>query len=129
MVNWGTNAVTLGTSVAQPFVDVINNYDGNGEIIAIIQGHTHRDRITFTAENGIPVILTTCDKYVSSESGGNYDIDVTRTINTISEQALDVFIVNRNTKTINIIRIGGLARDGIGNNAGDEVQERTVVYN
>ena len=129
MVNWGTNVVTLGSSVTQPFVDAINNYDGNGEIIAIIQGHTHRDRITFTAENGIPVILTTCDKYVSSESGGNYDIDVTREINTISEQALDVFIVNRNTKTINIIRIGGLARDGIGNNAGNEVEERTIIYN
>lgn len=129
MVNWANNAISLGSNIAQPFVDVINNYSGNGEIIAVIQGHVHRDRITYTAVNGVPVIITSCDKYVKSESSGNYDIDVTREINTITEQCFDIYIINRDTKTINVVRIGGLARDGIGNNPGDEVEERTVVYN
>ena len=125
MVSWTTNTISLGSSAPQGFVDAINNYAGNGEIIAVFQGHVHRDRITYTKTNGTPVIITTCDKYVATES----DIDVTRELGTITEQAFDVVVVNRLTKTINIVRIGGLAHDGIGNEPGDEVEERSVTWN
>lgn len=129
MVNWADNVIGVGASSAQSFVDAINNYTGNGELIGVFQGHVHRDRMTYTKTDGTPVVITTCDKYVRSESGGNYDIDVTRELGTITEQAFDVVIVNRSTKTLTMVRIGGLARDGIGNDPGIEVEERTITWN
>lgn len=132
MINWSNDAISLGSNVAQGFVDAINNYSGNGEIIAVFQGHVHRDRITYTQTDGVPVIITTCDKYLPSTTvidGVSYqDIDVPRTLGTITEQAFDVVIVNRSTKTITAVRIGGLARDGVGNSSGSTVEYRTVTW-
>ena len=132
-MNWKTDDVSLpSTGNAANFVSALQNYSGNGEIIAVLQGHWHRDRIVTSLSNDFPVILTACDKYAVSTTTIDgttvQDIDVTRTAGTISEQAFDVVIVNRTTKTINLVRIGGLARDGVNNSAGDEAEERTVTW-
>lgn len=104
-----------------------------------IRGHAHRDRIAYT-EGGVPFILVTCDKNVPwpgesqrEDPQSPYyqwypDLNVDRTSGTIHEQAFDVFILNTHTHTITAVRIGGKARDGVDNNAGDEVEERVVTY-
>ena len=132
MINWLTNEVSVGAQDAQDFIDAINNYTGNGKIIGVFQGHVHRDRMTYTELNGIPVVLTTCDKFVASTttiSGQDVtDIDVTRDYGTVTEQAFDVVIINKTTKTLTMVRIGGLARNGVDDDPGTEVEERSITW-
>ena len=52
------------------------------------------------SSGGIPIIATTCATY--AEECGELD----RTLGTINEGAYDVYVVNKNTRTINITRIG-----------------------
>lgn len=107
--------------------NIIEGYNGNGVIAAVIQGHTHRDRYT-TLSNGVPVIISTCDKNKVWSSGGHDDLDVTRNDGTIAEQAFEVVIVNKTTRKINMVRIGAQARNGSGNTPGDLVEEREFNY-
>ena len=122
-------------SWAVPIVNILNTYNGNGTIAGVIQGHTHRDRIHYL-ESGIPVIITTCDKNIRAtwQAGGvtrhdlpDYIINK-RVSGTISEQAFDVFILNKEEREWKIVRIGCQAEDGTGNDQGDFVEERTVTY-
>lgn len=117
------------TSTNQAVIDIIDSYNGNGEVIALIQGHTHRDRITHTPVKNIPVIITTCDKNtIWYDAHGNPDLNVDRSSNTINEQAFDVVIVDKKERKITAIRIGAKAKDGIDDVAGDEVEYREVEY-
>lgn len=110
---------------------IIPTLDANKDnIIAIFQGHNHKDRITHTP-NGIPVIITTCDKCkIWNDSNGNPDINpnVDRTRGTIHENAFDVVGVDIDNKTITCIRIGGKAENGIDSNVGELVEERIVTW-
>lgn len=103
-------------------INAVDNYNGNGEIVCIIQGEHHRDRILYT-NGGVPIILTNSDKYTTAE-----EQNVTRTVGTTSEQCMDIFCINYSTRTMNIVRVGCKARNGIGNNPGIEVEERTVTW-
>ena len=90
-VTMAANTLSM-TSYAQACMNVLDQYEGNGTIAAIIQGHTHRDRLA-TTPSGIPVIITTCDKngqWISST--GDADLLVDRSSGTIREQAFDVMI-------------------------------------
>lgn len=111
----------------EPFLNVIDNYSGDGEIICFIQGHTHIDKVLRT-DSGIPVIITTSDNYKSIESPADvYPTD--RTPATIREQAFDVFVVDRKNRQINIIRIGCPALNSTAaDEYGEEVEERIVTY-
>ena len=116
------------TSYAQACMNVLDQYEGNGTIAAVIQGHTHRDRLA-TTPSGIPVIITTCDKnwqWISST--GDPDLLVDRSSGTIREQAFDVMILNKKERTITAVRIGCPAEGGTGNDPGEEVEERVVHY-
>ena len=107
--------------------DVIEGYNGNGTIAAVFQGHTHRDRYHIMS-NGVPVIITTCDKNRVWTYDGSPDINVDRSSGTTNEQAFDVVVLNKTLRQINCVRIGGNARDGEDNNVGTEVNERVFNY-
>ena len=103
------------------FVNAINNYAGNGTIACVLQGHTHWDSHG-EFDNGTPLIITTCDKWdLSYEEKLVAD---TRTPGTIDEQAFDVIIINKSTRTVNCVRIGAKINDAT--ETGDrEVREFT----
>ena len=126
-VTMAANTLSM-TSYAQACMNVLDAYDGEGTIAAVIQGHTHRDRLASTP-SGIPVIITTCDKngqWISST--GDADLLVDRSSGTIREQAFDVMVLNKRDRTITAVRIGCPAEGGTGNDPGEEVGERVVHY-
>ena len=114
---------------AEPFVNAIDSYSGNGKIVCVFQGDHHADGINYTP-NGIPVIATSCDKYqhwmVDGADMEPYLND--RIENTVWEQSFDVVIHNKTTKTIYCVRIGGFANLTGGNDALFEAGERVVTY-
>lgn len=116
-------------SFTVPLTDIVDAYDGPGEIICVIQGHSHRDRIVNTA-GGTKVVITTCDKCRSYSVPGTsaIDLDVDRTRGTINEQAFDVFIFDRKNRRVSAVRIGAGARNGIGNDPGEQVEVRQFTY-
>ena len=124
VIDTSDNISVRGAS--KPIQDVIDAYNGNGEIICVIQGDAHKDRITRTP-NGVPVIITSCDK-----NGGISDYEKQllsyRVTGTTQEQLFDVVCLDKENRTLHFVRIGGQARDGIDNNVGDFVEERTVSY-
>ena len=114
--------------VTQNLINIVDNYQGNGYITCIIQGHIHIDRITFTP-GGIPIIATTCDKngiWVNPDTHEG-DLDyVTRTTGTIDEQAFDIFVLDYKNRIITAERIGSQAFDGTGDNQGTQVEHRQI---
>ena len=77
-------------------------------IAAIIQGHTHFDGLGSTT-GGIPVFITTCDKYSPYIANGVDQepwLAETRTAYTITEQAFDVFVVDKKNRKVFAVRIG-----------------------
>lgn len=108
-----------GTSVA-------NICDASEASIAcIIAGHTHVDIMTETPTKKIPIFVTTCDKYSPWIDNG-VDMEPwlsNRIEGTITEQAFDVFIVDKTNRQINAVRIGCPAIDGA--TTGLEVRTRT----
>ena len=112
--------------------DIIEQYNGQGKIIAVFQGHTHRDRIQYLKNGAIPVIITTSDNngcYVWSSEESKYvrHVDVERESGTINEQAFDVVTIDKTLKRISCVRIGCPARDGT-EPGGKLVGERIVYW-
>lgn len=109
---------------------VLQSLKSNQAVIAVFQGHTHFDRIIKGLDirsGDLPVISTVCDKNTMLKN-----VDEGWTINratgTINEQAFDVVIVNKATKTINLVRIGAPAENGVNNDPGVQAEVRTVSY-
>ena len=126
-INPDTNALYNDAPISD-LSTIVDNYSGPGEIGFILQGHTHRDRITSTP-GGTKVVITTCDKYVPwYATSGVADINVTRAPGTITEQAFDVVVVDRKNRKASFIRIGAPALDGIDNKPGDPVEVRTINF-
>ena len=94
----------------------------------VAQGHTHNDRIISSSATGsVPVVITASDAvYPNIDSQGRPDHNVNREVGSISEQVIDVFVVNLTEKKVNIVRIGANARNGINELQGDEVEEREL---
>jgi hypothetical protein len=95
----------------------------------VVQGHTHHDRITHTT-GGIPVIITACDKYEPWVEG---DVNhepwlATRVAGTITEQAFDIVVLDKDARELHFYRIGGDAFNGIDDDPGEPVNLRTVTY-
>ena len=116
------------SSVMRPILDIADAYNGNGKIACIIQGHSHRDRMNISV-SGIPIFITTCDKYVSWYTpAGQRDMNVDRELGTVTEHAFDVVVIDKKNKLVSLVRIGAPARNGVGNNAGDLVEIRQQYY-
>lgn len=125
-----TNDAFSMISHAQSFLTALDGYSGNGEIVAVFSGHTHRDAVMHTT-GGIPIILTACDKYKPYiESGADKEpwLSATRTEGTITEQAFDVVAMDKTNKTLTLIRIGAPADNRVDNTSSGTVQERVVTY-
>lgn len=130
-INLQTDAIKkLGQSTdTLAILDAHNTDATKGKILFIQQGHTHRDRITYT-DGGIPLVMTTCDKNQISMINGYPDISpaVDRTSGTINEQAFDVVVINKTLKKATFVRIGGKAQDGINDSPGNLAEEREISW-
>lgn len=123
-----TDSILLPDANCTAIANIIANYDGDGEIACVMQGHTHLDKITEVQTSGIPVVVTTCDKYADGTSDNTDLPRQTRTHATITEQAFDVVILDKTARKLTFVRIGAPALDGVGSAWGAEVQERVVTY-
>lgn len=132
-MNLTTMALTSPPTGGQAALDALDAYNANesskGEVICVVQGHTHHDRITHTA-GGIPVIITACDKYKPWVEGDvNHEPWLsTRVEGTITEQAFDIVVLDNQEQKLYFFRIGGDAFDGVDNDPGEPVNLRTVSY-
>lgn len=109
------------SATIKPYGRAMLQYEGNGEIAAVFMGHEHTDGI-YTIDDAsvdlsggsatgksIPCICTTCDAY-------NFDLWegqklYNRTVDTITEQAFDVVILDKTQKKFTLVRIGAPAYD------------------
>ncbi len=108
---------------ASDFINVIDNYNGNGTIGCVLMGHTHRDRIHI-GSSGVPYIISASDRYASYYG----DINVERIPGTISEQHFEVVVIDKGKKQIKLFAIGAKARNGYDDAPGEEVDVRLVNY-
>ena len=104
---------------------ILDYYNGPGKIVCMFHGHNHRDRIIRMAHSNTPVIVSTSDKYIIEKDD---QLNVVRQINTIFEQAFDVVVINEKNRLIHCVRIGCPAKDGIGNEVGNDVEERIIEF-
>jgi len=89
------------------FKDIVNNYNGNGRIVSIITGHTHRDFVVLDRTK-VPIIVTTCDHNAFLDNSFE-NLTVPRTSGTINEQAFDVVIYDKENVLMHFVRIGSQA--------------------
>lgn len=112
-VYYNNDTITIN-QFAQPIADIVDAYNGAGEIACIIQGHTHVDGMTATT-GGTPVFITTCDKYLPwIQNGVDMEPWLTdnRHLGTITEQAFDFVVVDKTNRKITLVRIGAPADNG-----------------
>ena len=144
-----SEAVTLDAGEKR-YVDAIISHNANSDekVIVVFDGHAHRDRIINLSSDAevyqssvrdnttVPCIVTTCDKNVPYAGIVN-DMNITdRAAGTIREQAFDVVVIDKSSKTVKCIRIGCEALDGIGGssdrtpeqNSGEPTEIREVSY-
>jgi hypothetical protein len=113
---------------------IILNNPSSDKIIAIIQGHTHRDAVVNITDSNvsntentgreIPVIVTTSDACYFDDLPG--EALTNREIGTITEQAFDVCVLDRTNRKITAVRIGGLASEDF--NPVGTLEERVINY-
>ena len=132
-INPDTMGLVNPNAKGQAVLDALDAYNANesskGEVICIVQGHTHLDRITHST-GGIPVVITTCDKYMPWIEG---DVNKepwmsNRVAGTITEQAFDIVVIDRENRELNFFRIGADAENGIDDDRGELVNLRTLAY-
>lgn len=69
-----------------------------GDVLMWLAGHVHMDNIKVDTE--IPIVTTVCNH------PSKWDTAPDRNIGTVTEECLDVICVDKNTRTIDLIRIG-----------------------
>ena len=119
-VSLPTNELTV---ISQPFVDVIDHYQGKGKIACVLMGHSHVDRIHM-GETGVPYIISQCDRTEPYKG----DINVDRVPGTISEQHFEVVLLDLKNQEVHLYAIGSDARDGMDNWVGETVDVRILKY-
>lgn len=128
-----TFKLTAPTAGGQAVLDALDAYNANesskGKVACVIQGHTHHDRITHTT-GGIPIVIVSCDKcepWISS--GTNMEPWLsTRVAGTITEQAFEIVVLDKEAQELHFYRIGGDAFNGVDDDPGSPVNLRTVTY-
>lgn len=96
-----TNSETSDFATYSISVDYSSN--ASSEVIALINGHTHEDRVTVV--DGYTEISTVAASYIY----GSYDSDhnqVSRTPDTMTETSWDIITFNRGDRTIYLTRYG-----------------------
>lgn len=99
------------------------------DIACVIHGHLHKDQITHLS-NGIPVVGTTCDKCDPWISGGeNMEPWLSNRVRgTITEQAFDVVVLDKEQRKLTFVRIGAPADNMVDGTSTGTVEERVVTY-
>ena len=129
------HAIDLDTGVisipntSKAMLDVLDAYNGSGEVIAVICGHMHCDYLD-TTTGGIPIIVTTCDKnlpWIYNGTDKEPWLD-DRETGTVKEQAIDLFSINREAKQITRVRVGCPIRLGTDPESWTEVGYQTIDY-
>ena len=122
----------------KPIAKTLLEYDGNGEIVGVFHGFRHQDMVSRMRLNadgnpvlddgcgGIPLIQTACDKYVTNKDAVPYEMLIDREVGTVTEQAFDVVVVDRENGKLHCVRIGAPARDGTGWLTEEQVEIRTI---
>ena len=83
-------------------VNVTCNFTGKGgNVICVVSGHMHVDTITPTVHGVNINCIETLNDSKSVETGAPAKI-----VGTNTEQAFDIFTINKDTRTVNITRIG-----------------------
>lgn len=100
----------IGTQIETALDSIYDT--ANAKIIGVICGHVHSSQSKVSAK-GYPIIATTTD----SAGQGNHE-SLTYTSGTSNEQAFDIFFVNTESESIDVVRIG----------AGDTTKDRTFTY-
>lgn len=96
------------TTAKQAVLDLIDT-NATGHDVFIIQGHTHVDGIK-TSTGGIPILITTSDKWAKADGSDQYEPWLhARTVGTITEQAFDVCILDKDQRKITAVRIGAFS--------------------
>ena len=93
------------------FENIVNSYNGEGRIVAILNGHTHRDYIVL-GKTTAPIVITTCDHNTNLGDVNSTDFDniqTPRISGTIDEQAFDAVVYDRTNVLLHCIRIGSCA--------------------
>lgn len=99
------------------------------DVACVLSGHAHLDRICHTP-GGIPVVVTTCDKY-SPWIDGETNMEPwmeTRVKGTITEQAFDVVVLDKAQRQLTFVRIGAPADNWTDGTSTGTVEERVVTY-
>lgn len=100
------------------------------DVACVVQGHAHLDRIIHTP-GGIPVVLTTSDKYMpwmSNETNNEPWLSESRHVGTITEQAFDVVVLDKAARQLTFVRIGAPADNWVDGTSTGTVEERVVTY-
>ena len=116
MVNNLTLPVLSIPAWTKTVLDAIDASAYASSVLCIIQGHTHLDGIRQT-DGGIPIIITTSDKYLPANGEGMEPWLANRVLGTVTEQAFDVVIADMVNNKITAVRIGGF---NTGNDADDD---------
>lgn len=96
------------TQTKQAVLDLIDT-NASGHDVFIIQGHTHVDGVK-TSTGGIPILITTSDKWAKADGSDQYEPWLhARTVGTITEQAFDVCILDKDNRKITAVRIGAFS--------------------
>lgn len=118
-VSMETGALTGGYA----FADIQTVVDAHpGKVCGLFGGHTHFDGLGATT-GGVPVIITTCDKYAPYPGDDDFLADK-RHAGTITEQAFDVVVIDKHNHKISAVRIGCPAD----NPGGAGLEVRTATY-
>ena len=132
-MNLTTFELTAPTSGGQAVLDALDAYNADennkGRVACVIQGHTHHDRITHTT-GGIPIVIVGCDKYSPwIQDGTNMEPWLSaRVAGTVTEQAFDIAVLDKEARELHFFRVGGDAFDGVDDDPGEPVNLRTVTY-
>lgn len=87
-----------------------NFENAKGIVSLILGGHVHKD-MSWTTEDGVPVVLSDCDSGLRTSNP-----DYPYVYGTITEQAFDVITINYTTGTVKAVRVGrGADRNWIRN--------------
>lgn len=89
---------------------MLNVIDANatGHDVFIIQGHTHFDA-TETTDGGIPILITTCDKWQKADGDNVEGWLHARTPGTVTEHAFEVCVLDKNQRKVTAVRIGAFS--------------------
>lgn len=126
---FGVNAaINPSPEGATTVIDVLDA--ATCDVACVIQGHTHLDRIVHTT-GGIPVVLTTSDKYMpwmTGETNNEPWLSESRHVGTITEQAFDVVVLDKAARKLTFVRIGAPADNWTDGASTGMVEERVVTY-